>query len=106
MDPSLRRDRRALASALAVYEHVHVPADAPVLVEHPAFKARVGAFQLAQDRPYRVTGQVDLGSAVGAVLERRPERYHRHRASVGGEADSGMRLLAPVAVDGDVGSRR
>ena len=82
VDASTGRDGRVLAAALAVHEHVHVAADRPVLVQHPALQARVPALQLTEHLAQGTSGDVDLPVPVRAFLERRAKRHDRHRPAV------------------------
>ena len=62
---SSRRDRRLLLSLRAVDEDVHVLADPPLLVEHPARDRRVRSLELDE--------HVADGAAVHDVVPRPPQ---------------------------------
>src|SRR5262245_36866210 len=58
-----RTDRRLLAAALAVDEHVDVAADPVALVEDPAVERRLFALQLLEQLADGGAGQLVLGAA-------------------------------------------
>ena len=82
VDVSVGRHLGVLVAALAVHEHVHVTPDRSVLVQHPAFQPRVPALQLPEHLAQGTAGEVDVPVPVGAFLERRAKRHHRHRPAV------------------------